>query len=105
MSDEITRELFDHLAELAALELNDAESEALRRQLNNQLNVIHELAQIDVTGVPAAAHGVPYPPHVRQPLRADEASPRADPDALLALAPELDERYIVVPDIPHTELV
>ena len=36
--------------------------------------------------------------------RADEWRPYLDVADLLAQAPQLDERYIVVPDIPHTTL-
>ncbi len=104
MSDEITRELFNHLVELAALELDEGEAEKLRRQLNNQLNAIHELERIDVSGVPIASHGVPYPPAISQPLRADQIIPHDSPEEFLAQAPQVDDRYIVVPDIPHTEL-
>jgi len=37
MADAITAEIFDHLVELAALELQPAEAEYLRAQLNSQL--------------------------------------------------------------------
>ena len=43
MSDEITPELFNHLVELAALELNPDLAEYLLRELNNQIKAIHEL--------------------------------------------------------------
>lgn len=105
MTDEITPEIFEHLVELAALELTPEESESLRRQLNNQLNAIHELERIDVAGVPIASHGVPYAPALSQPLRPDTVRACDDPDAILAQAPKVDDRYFVVPDIPHDELV
>ena len=41
MDDEISPDLFNHLAELAA-----DEAEYLRRQLNNQLKAIHKLETI-----------------------------------------------------------
>jgi aspartyl-tRNA(Asn)/glutamyl-tRNA(Gln) amidotransferase subunit C len=106
MPDEITPELFDRLAELAALELTPEESEYLRAQLNSQLKAIHELERIPVPDdVPPAAHGVPYPAAIRPALRADE--PDCDPaiaDRIVRQAPEADERWFVVPDIPHTEV-
>ena len=37
MTEEITRELFDKLVDLAALELDEEEAEYIRRQLNDQL--------------------------------------------------------------------
>ncbi len=106
MPDEITPELFDHLAELAAFELSPAESEYLRGQLNSQLKAIHELERIPVQAdVPLAAHGVSYRPEICPALRVDE--PACDPALaarILAQAPEAEEGYFVVPEIPHTEL-
>ena len=106
MADEITPELFDKLAELAALELGPEESEYLRGQLNSQLKAIHELARIPLAAdVPLAAHGITYTPDLRPPLRDDVA--RLDPALaarILNQAPEVDEGYFVVPEIPHTEI-
>jgi len=103
MPDEIAPDVFDHLVELAALELAPEEADYLRRQLNGQLRAIHELERIPVPDdVPPAAHGVPFPPEIRPPLRAD--APRQDDWGLaariLAQAPEREEGYFVVPDIP-----
>jgi aspartyl/glutamyl-tRNA(Asn/Gln) amidotransferase C subunit len=106
MSDTISPELFHHLVELAALELTPEESEYLRWQLNGQLKAIAELERIPVPDdVPPAAHGVAFPAALRPALRADEA--RVDPalaERILQQAPETDEGYFVVPEIPHTDL-
>jgi aspartyl-tRNA(Asn)/glutamyl-tRNA(Gln) amidotransferase subunit C len=105
MSAEINRQLFDHLVTLAALELSPDESEYLRQQLNNQLKAIHELEAIPLDpGTAITSHGVPYTAQISAPLRADEWIPCSDSDEILEQAPETDERYIVVPDIPHTDL-
>ena len=105
MTDPITPEIFQHLVALAALELDAEEAEYLRRQLNGQLRAIAELESIDLDGqAPVTSHGVPYGPSIRPPLRGDDVRPAAEADAILAQAPETEERYIVVPDIPHTEL-
>lgn len=106
MADEITPELFDHLVELAALELGSEEGEYLRRQLNSQLKAIQELERIAVPdNVPPAAHGVSYPPALSPPLRDDVAHGDLSlADRILAQAPERDERYFVAPETAHTEL-
>jgi aspartyl-tRNA(Asn)/glutamyl-tRNA(Gln) amidotransferase subunit C len=105
MSDEINPELFDHLVTLAALELSPDESEYLRRQLNNQLKAIRELAAIPLDpNISITSHGVPYTAQISAPARADEWQPYSNPDEILEQAPETDDRYIVVPDIPHTDL-
>jgi aspartyl-tRNA(Asn)/glutamyl-tRNA(Gln) amidotransferase subunit C len=105
MSDPITREIFDHLVELGALELAPQEAEYLRQQLNNQLKAVQELEAIPLEAdLPLASHGVAYPPEISQKLRQDTWLPFEDPQAILAQVPESDDGYIVVPDIPHTQL-
>lgn len=105
MSDPITPEIFNHLVQLAALELNPAEAEYLRGQLNHQLRAIQELEAVPVAAdVPVAAHGVPYTPENAQPIREDVWIPYPNPEDILAQAPEIEERYFVVPDIPHQKL-
>ncbi|HVN52948.1 MAG TPA: Asp-tRNA(Asn)/Glu-tRNA(Gln) amidotransferase subunit GatC [Anaerolineaceae bacterium] len=105
MSDLITPELFDHLVSLAALELDADEAEYLRGQLNNQLKVIQELREIPIPeDVQPAAHGVPFPPQISPKPRTDSWIPYQQPEEILAQAPQVEDRYIVVPDIPHTEL-
>ncbi len=105
MKEEITKEIFDHLVLLAALELSPEEAEYLRGELNNQLKAIHELEAIPLDpATPIASHGVPFTPDITPPIRQDDWRPYPAPDEIIAEAPETDERYIVVPEIPHTEL-
>jgi aspartyl-tRNA(Asn)/glutamyl-tRNA(Gln) amidotransferase subunit C len=105
MSDAITPDLFAHLVQLAALELSPDEAEYLRKQLNNQLAAIHELEAIPLDpGTKATSHGVPYTQDITPEIRSDEWSSYPNPEQILAQAPETEDGYIVVPDIPHTEL-
>lgn len=105
MSDEISREVFDHMVELAALELDEQEAEYLRRELNNQLKAIHELELIPLDAeTEITSHGVPYTSQISPPLRKDEWQPCPNPEDILRQAPLLDDEYIVVPEIPHTDL-
>jgi aspartyl/glutamyl-tRNA(Asn/Gln) amidotransferase C subunit len=105
MTDEINPELFEHLVELAAFAFDPKEAEYLRRELNNQLNAIHQLEAVPLdSAVPLASHGVPYTPQTRPSLREDEWQPFENPDEILAQAPQVEDRYFIVPDIPHTEL-
>ena len=102
---EISRETFDHLVELAALELRQEESDYLHTQLNNQLSAVHILEAIDIPeNVPPASHGVSYTVENSPALRPDTWEVCPEPDAILEQAPAVDERYIIVPDIPHTTL-
>jgi aspartyl-tRNA(Asn)/glutamyl-tRNA(Gln) amidotransferase subunit C len=105
MSDSINHEVFNHLVQLAALELDQAEAEYLRLQLNNQLKVINELETIPLDEtLPVTTHGMPYSPEITPPIRLDEWIACPNPDEILAQAPQVEERYVIVPEIPHTEL-
>jgi aspartyl-tRNA(Asn)/glutamyl-tRNA(Gln) amidotransferase subunit C len=105
MTEAISPQLFDHLVKLAALELNPAEADYLRQQLNNQLKSIDELLAIPIdTQIPAAAHGITYTPEFSQPPRADLWRKDPNTEEILRQAPDLEDGYIVVPEIPHTEI-
>ncbi len=105
MTDELTLETFQHLVHLAALELGPEEAAYLHRQLNLQLKSIHELQSIPVDeDVPPARHGVPFLREVSAALRRDEWQPYPDAEEILKQAPQTEERYFVVPEIPHTRL-
>jgi aspartyl-tRNA(Asn)/glutamyl-tRNA(Gln) amidotransferase subunit C len=105
MTDAITPDVFNHLVELAALELDATQSEYLRSELNHQLKAIHELEAIPLdTSIPPALHGTPYPKEVSPEPRPDEWLACPNPEEILAQAPELENGYIIVPEIPHTQL-
>ncbi len=104
-AEPITPEIFEHLVTLAALELADDEAEYLRHELNQQLQAIHDLEAIELSpDLEITSHGVPYPPEIRPELRDDQDQPATLADAILEQAPQVEDRYLVVPDIPHTEL-
>ncbi len=102
---EITPEIFEHLVKLAALELDDEQAAYLRRELNSQLSAIHELEAIRLDDdLPLASHGVPYDDRSSQPLRSDDWQACKDVKDITTQAPQFENGYIVVPDIPHTTL-
>ena len=101
----ITPDIFQHLVRLAARAPDDEEAEYLSGQLNKQLRAIRDLASVDLPeGLPITSHGVPYPSETRPDLRRDEVKPSDKADAILEQVPEVEERFIVVPDISSTEL-
>jgi aspartyl-tRNA(Asn)/glutamyl-tRNA(Gln) amidotransferase subunit C len=103
--EDISPEVFDHLVQLAALELDSSQSEYLRRELNKQLASIRELGAIQLDdNLPAASHGVPYPPDHKPALREDEWEACPEAEAITTQAPQFEDGYIIVPDIPHTTL-
>ena len=104
MKEEIDEGLFRRLVELAALQLTNEEAVYLRAQLNQQLNVIHEMDAIPVgSDVESSAHGVPYTDSNSAPLRADVLTQKPHLD-LGNIAPQFRDGYIIVPETPHTKL-
>ena len=105
MTEKISPEDFDRLAELASLELPAEEAEYLRKELNNQMLSIEVLETIPIdTEMGSAAHGIPYT-ELNSAVPREDIS-RQDPhrEEILNQAPELEDGYIVVPDISHEEL-
>ncbi len=97
LPERITREMFDKLVSLAALELDEEESEYLRTELNHQLAAVKELSEIPIDeNIAPSLHGINCQGN---PPRPDEWQPFPDPDAILGLAPETHGRYFVVPEI------
>jgi aspartyl-tRNA(Asn)/glutamyl-tRNA(Gln) amidotransferase subunit C len=105
MTDTLTQEIFDHLVQLAALELTSKEAEYLFAQLNYQMKSIQELEAVPLEeNVPVTSHGVSFTPEISPDPRSDDWKPYSDVDKILEQAPETSDRYIVVPEIPHQEL-
>ena len=101
----ISRETFDHLVDLAEFKLEEPEAAYLLKEMNAQLGAIDQLAAIDLDeDVQPAARGVSYPKERRQGLREDEPETFGDPESIHRQAPETQDGYVVVPDIPHTTL-
>ncbi|MBT3239612.1 MAG: Asp-tRNA(Asn)/Glu-tRNA(Gln) amidotransferase subunit GatC [Chloroflexi bacterium] len=105
MDEKITREIFDHMVDLAALELTEEEAEYLRDQLNKQLTAVDELVAIPLdSDIQPAAHGVPYTSENSAPLRQDIHDPFPNVEDILKNAPETEDRYFIVPGIPLEDL-
>jgi aspartyl/glutamyl-tRNA(Asn/Gln) amidotransferase C subunit len=105
MADSINKEVFEHLVELAALELTPEESEYLRHELNNQLKAIHELEAIPLDShVKVTLHGIAYTPAISAPIRNDELSSYPFSDDIMKQVPDAEGGYIIVPEIPEEEL-
>ncbi|MBE9474436.1 MAG: aspartyl/glutamyl-tRNA amidotransferase subunit C [Chloroflexi bacterium] len=101
----ITLDLFNRLVELAALELSQEEAEYLRQELNNQMKAIDELEAIPLGKETAiTSHGVPYTAEITPETRSDKWIACPNPEEILAQAPETKDGYVIVPDIPHTDL-
>lgn len=87
----ISRAEVKHVAELAALSLEDAEVDALTRDLESIVAYVDELATVDTEGVAAFTH------HATTPLRADVIEPGLTREAALSQAPRATDDGFVVP--------
>jgi aspartyl-tRNA(Asn)/glutamyl-tRNA(Gln) amidotransferase subunit C len=105
MSEEISPEMFKQLAALAALDLDQEQADYLRHELNQQLKAIHELAAIPLDDdLRITPHGIVYDQAISPTPREDVWQPCADPQKILNQAPQVEDQYIIVPDIPHEKL-
>jgi aspartyl/glutamyl-tRNA(Asn/Gln) amidotransferase C subunit len=105
MTEKISIDTFEHLVELAALALSEEEAVYLRRELNHQLDAVDELAAIPLDeDLALTAHGVPYTATISPAMRTDDWQPTENPEKIVEQAPQTNSGFIVVPDIPHTNL-
>jgi aspartyl/glutamyl-tRNA(Asn/Gln) amidotransferase C subunit len=101
----ITPDLFNHLVDLAALELSHKEAEYLRQELNHQMKAIDELEAIPLDEETLiTSHGVPYSAEITPGARSDQWIACPNPEEILAQAPDTKDGYVIVPDIEHTDL-
>jgi aspartyl-tRNA(Asn)/glutamyl-tRNA(Gln) amidotransferase subunit C len=101
MPEAITPEIFKKLVGLASLDVGEEEGEYLRQQLNNQLSSVAELEAIPLDeDLKVSAHGVAYTPEITPEMRKDKHILYADASKILANAPESEDGYFVVPNIP-----
>lgn len=84
-----------YVAHLARLHLTDEEAATFQGQLEHVLQYVKELSALDVEGVEPTAHAMP----VHNVFRADEITPGADRDKILANAPLERHGQFVVPRI------
>lgn len=83
------------IAQLARIEITDAETEQTLRQLNDIFKLIEQLQSVDTTGVEPMAH----PLGGGQRLREDVALEPEDREANMRNAPARDEGLFLVPRV------
>ena len=84
-----------HVAKLARLRLSDAELEQYRRELSSVLDHIARISELDVEGVEPLAH----PVDLVNRLADDQPGESLPVEKVLALAPEVQDRYLAVPKV------
>lgn len=87
-----------HVAELAHLDLTDAEVSSLRPQLSSILDYVQKLNQLDTSGVEPMAQVLEQAAPQAQ-MRVDQTVPSLPQDAALASAPEAGAGCFKVPSV------
>jgi aspartyl-tRNA(Asn)/glutamyl-tRNA(Gln) amidotransferase subunit C len=84
----------EHIAGLARLELDEAELARYCQQLSAILEAMAQLRHLDMGDLAADTPGA-----AEAALRPDEPRPALDRDALLANAPETEDRQFRIPPV------
>jgi aspartyl-tRNA(Asn)/glutamyl-tRNA(Gln) amidotransferase subunit C len=91
----LTIEEIEHIAELARLELTEAEKSRYREQLSAILDYAARLQALDTSQIPPTSSVL----EVRTVLRADQSAPGLDLQDVLKNAPHADQDQFRVPPV------
>jgi aspartyl-tRNA(Asn)/glutamyl-tRNA(Gln) amidotransferase subunit C len=92
---EISREEVRHLADLARIDLSDAELDHLAPQLAVILDSIKSISEVAADDVPPTSHALP----LTNVFREDVVTPGLTADEALGGAPAVEEQRFSVPRI------
>jgi aspartyl-tRNA(Asn)/glutamyl-tRNA(Gln) amidotransferase subunit C len=95
MSARLTRDNVAKVADLARLNLSEAEPERYTEQLGAVLDHAEDVASLDLDGVPPTAHPLP----LVNVLRDDVVVEGVDREEVLSQAPSVEDRRFRVPAI------
>jgi aspartyl-tRNA(Asn)/glutamyl-tRNA(Gln) amidotransferase subunit C len=96
---EITRDEVAHLANLARIDLDDAELDHLAPQLTVILESVASISGIAGDDIPPTSHAIP----LTNVFREDVVTPCLTPEQALAGAPAVEEQRFSVPRILDDE--
>ena len=82
-------------AELAHIELAEAETAALAEAVAQMVDYFALMQEIDVDNLPPTTHAL----LTRNRVRPDVVRPTSQADELLANAPEVEDRFVVIPNV------
>ena len=91
----ISREDVEHVANLARLDLSEADITTFVGQIGEILNHVDSLKKVDAQGVVGTSHAI----SLSNAFRDDEVSEPADREVSLTNAPESEDGCFVVPKI------
>jgi len=91
----ITKAEVLHVAQLARLDVDEADIEKFAGQIGTILEYVDTLKKVDTTGVAGTSHAIT----LTNAFRDDEEKDQLAPEDALANAPEKDESAFIVPKI------
>ena len=95
MPEPLSLDQVRHVAKLARLRLSVEQLERYRGQLSAVLEYVAKISELDVNGIEPMAH----PTDISNRLDADVPEPPMEVEKLLAIAPQVEERFIAVPKV------
>jgi aspartyl-tRNA(Asn)/glutamyl-tRNA(Gln) amidotransferase subunit C len=96
---EITRDEVAHLANLARIDLSDAELDHLAPQLSVILESVASISEVASEDIPPTSHAIP----LTNVFREDVVRPSLTPEQALSGAPAVDQQRFSVPRILEEE--
>ena len=84
-----------HIARLARIELADADTAALQRELNDILAMVEQMRAVDTSGVEPMSH----PQEARQRLREDRVTESDERELFQSIAPQVEDGLYLVPQV------
>ena len=95
----LTQSDIGRIANLARLELSEAQSERMRTQLNGFFDIVEQMNAVDTPGVEPLAHPTAVIDHVSLRLRPDVASEPNNREANQLSAPAVERGLFLVPKV------
>lgn len=91
----VTRETIEHVADLARLNLTEAEKESLISKMGDIISWVDKLNELDTSGVKPMEHVIP----ISNVLREDKTEKSLDREKILANAPLSEDGCFKVPKV------
>ena len=95
MNSALNSEQVDKIAQLARLQLSDAEREAYTGQLQNIIELVDQMNSVDTSQIEPLAH----PLDATQPMRADVVTESDQRSELMVNAPAQEAGLFLVPRV------
>lgn len=95
----INKEVVEHVADLASLELDEEEKNRMTAQLNSIIDYVAVLQSIDTSGIEATFQVLP----VNNVFREDESASSLAVEEVLLNSPDREDNLFKMPKIIETE--